>query len=209
MLKEREEKMNDNKTKEIKELLDANMEEFVKVNKLTEDWKKYYRKNYYIVKYKDGFIQIERGRIKTRFCYGAGMYGRCDDNEWNSANNHASKIKQDQAMFIEENFDNYSIAGMMRTLKNEDDRCLTVQTQKNYNNSYKITVNHEYKNLTASYFYDNWGNVDNGFKKLSDKDLNNVFSVMRYAIEDFKSRLATYLKRFGLSKVYSWTYIVD
>ena len=46
-------------------------------------------------------------------------------------------------------------------------------------------------------------------REATKEDLLLIIEVYKQQIENFKKRLNTYLKRYGLSKLRTWTYLVD
>ena len=46
-------------------------------------------------------------------------------------------------------------------------------------------------------------------REATKEDLILIIEVYKQQIENFKKRLNTYLKRYGLSKLTTWTYLVD
>ena len=60
-----------------------------------------------------------------------------------------------------------------------------------------------------SWDYDNIRNKDAIIKEANKEDLFLIIEVYKQQIENFKKRLNTYLKRYGLSKLTTWTYLID
>ena len=46
-------------------------------------------------------------------------------------------------------------------------------------------------------------------REATKEDLLLIIEVYKQQIQNFKKRLNTYLKRYGLSKLTTWTYLVD
>ena len=63
--------------------------------------------------------------------------------------------------------------------------------------------------LAWSWDYDNIRNKADIIKEATKEDLLLIIEVYKQQIENFKKRLNTYLKRYGLSKLTTWTYLVD
>ena len=63
--------------------------------------------------------------------------------------------------------------------------------------------------LAWSWDYDNIRNKDMIIREATKEDLLLIIEVYKQQIENFKKSLKTYLKRYGLSKLRTWTYLID
>ena len=54
-----------------------------------------------------------------------------------------------------------------------------------------------------------WDQIPEGHEQLTDAEKNAILYGVEVVKEQFKKRLNTYLKRYGLTKIHSWTYLSD
>ena len=76
------------------------------------------------------------------------------------------------------------------------------------NNSY---LNQCYIRFYASYDFDNMMDYEkkNIIRELTKEEIQEILEVYKKQKENFMKRLNTYLKKYGLSKLHTWTYLVD
>lgn len=158
--------------------------------------------NYCIKKLSNGvqlenglLIEFEKPNIKKNFCFSAGQNGVTTSEEWNSANEMASYARTSEKYFISENMEIY------KSLEN------ILESETVYLNKYS---KYNYINCDAisdELPYQEWLRVN--FIELTQKDIENLKKVVEEEKTKFLKRLNTYLKRYGLSKVNSWSYISD
>ena len=46
-------------------------------------------------------------------------------------------------------------------------------------------------------------------RKLDKEDIQLIIDGLEIVLKNFEKRLDTYLKKYGLSKIQTWTYLVD
>lgn len=155
------------------------------------------------VKFENGFIlAFNKKTIKKRFCFGVGAYATCTDEEQERASNMVEKSRNDVAYFLEENFKE-SFGFTDKLIKEESD---------GWNIYAKITrAGDESKEcyLVSEKQILHRDDKKEDFYKLTDSDIENLKNELASEKEKFQKRLNIYLKKFGLSKVNSWSYIVD
>ncbi len=169
------------------------------VRKVAKDghdrWKKYYRDNIgALVRLTTGEIFcIEKPRIETSFCFGESGYDA--DDAYHMA--HVARTNEDY--FKERN---------LRDLKTEID-LLSYRTGL-YNNERLAAERWGCDGVVWVSFCSRFDR-DGKFisDELSEEDRERVLEGYRKAYKAFEKRLDTYLKRYGLSKVRSWTYWRD
>ena len=155
----------------------------------------------YIVELTNGdIIDIEKPRIETRFCFGYSD-SRYDTEDYDRANNMAAYAKKSEEYFIEENLKdiNQTIGQMEGTIPNS----YTFRTRVKYCNS------PEDSKIKCLVFEGRWGERGAEFPELSAEDLQRVIDGYKIVKESFEKRLKTYLKRYGMSKVKTWSYWQD
>lgn len=152
-------------------------------------------------------IPIDKPRIETRFCFGYGLYGRSTEEEYNDAEKMRQHAETSRDYFIKEN-----LKGIEETIKELKDDSFEVYTALAYigqaegtkTKSYHITRlcnNPEYNPAW-------WANYKE-LAKMTTADRGRLIKAYEEVKQDFIKRLNTYLKRYGLSKVDTWTYLVD
>ena len=103
--------------------------------------------------------------------------------------------KKSESYFLEENLK--SIKNKIQNLKEND----------------LFVTNHYYKqnnNLLKTVFtLKPWEKPEADYIKLSDEDKKLVIEAHEIELQKFEKRLNTYLKRFGTSKLYTWSYWLD
>ena len=164
----------------------------------------------YIIELSDGSIlTIDKPRIKKDFCFGYGMYLQCTDEDFRRADGMREKAEKDVNYFIEKNLE--EINGKIQALK---------QDKKNVYTSLHY-IGQEPGDLLKSYLVTReWETPDNEFdnrvfwnlkeiKQLDNDDIALIIAGLEEVKKSFIKRLNTYLKKYGLSKINAWTYLVD
>lgn len=142
-------------------------------------------------------IPLDKPRISTDFCFGYGMYLRSSEEESDHANKLAAKILNDEKFFINENLK--ELEKYLKILKS----------------SRPIYIVKKYSESDLIYGWTN--GIREGEENRLGKDIYicNVINQKKLiegyekVITDFKKRLNTYIKKFGLTKVNSWSYLRD
>ena len=187
--------------KELKELY-LNILKKNPTNKAS--WLKYYlNKVGYIVELEDGNLYIiDKPSIETNFCF--GEHGYDYDEAVKAAETAATSEK-------------YFIAANMKNLEDE-----IKQVKKwpvtNYNNTkkmYLIPYKEEYEGTKIMYTrmltdYENVKDKDTALgRPVSKKDRYAIVGGYQKVQKRFLTRLKTYLKKYGMKKIQTWTYWAD
>lgn len=145
-------------------------------------------------------IVIEKPRIETRFCFGYSD-SRYDTEDYDRANAMADHAKKSQEYFIEENMKgiNQTIGQMEGTIHHSFEYRLRVKYNGQPDDS-------KLKSLDAYYWSDEHAKQ---YPEISAEDLQRVIEGYKVVKASFEKRLNTYLKRYGMSKVKSWSYWQD
>lgn len=163
-----------------------------------------------VVKIRDKYLfTVDKPSIETDFCFGHGMYGISTDEEERGAFRMAEYARTNEAYFIEENMK--QITGRINALN--DSRYIALIRGHYITKSNIVDI---------EYFRDYYGTEGqlNGVIAqyhekgdiaflMEDSDKAIIMQAYEEAKQHFEKRLKTYLKRYGLSKVHSWTYLVD
>ena len=152
-------------------------------------------------------IPIDKPTIETRFCFGYGLYGVSTDEEYKDAENMRRHAETNQDYFIKENLK--GINEIIEALKNND---LEVYTALHYIGQKPGTKTKDYQITKV------WENPENNpawwanykeLEKMTGTDRQKLIAGYEEVKQAFIKRLNTYLKRYGLSKLDTWTYLVD
>ena len=164
-----------------------------------ERWQKYYEKEIgTLVRLTDGrILNIEKPRIETSFCFGESGYDADD------AAHMAWVAKNREGYFRREN---------LKGLKEMID-ILSRSVREGYYGDEKVWVSDKYRNkpgIAQLNIGDVWGRRgDSEIVEVSEEDRERILEGYRKAYAAFEKRINAYLKRYGLSKVHSWTYWRD
>lgn len=158
----------------------------------------YVRKNIgYMVQLTNGdYIEIEKPRIEKNFCFGY-MH---DNESYNEAEKMSAYAKQSVDYFMEQNLSD--LYKMVDLLKTED-----VYTYLHY---YNCPADSKIKGFRVFRYYADYYYLSDTEKakytKLDDADKQLIIDGYNQVIKDFEKRLERYLKKYGLSKIHTWTY---
>ena len=165
----------------------------------------------YLLKFGDCFLGFKKPSIQTRFCFGYGQNGISTEEDYEGARSQERNMETNQQTFINANLEdlNKSIKDIETFISqwlDKKEKCFSSRYNKIFicKNSYNHLAS-----LAWSWDYDNIRNKDAIIKEATKEDLLLIIEVYKQQIENFKKRLNTYLKRYGLSKLTTWTYLVD
>lgn len=144
--------------------------------------------------------EIERPSIETSFCYGYGYCGVSTEEDYQDAARMANHARTNEDYFVEEN---------LRGL-NEYIEALGNDNHTAYMTGSNGLVQLHFCNQWEAEQQKRWAEHGN-YKMfvLTDEERKEIAGYYRMEVERFTKRLKTYLKRYGLSKVHSWTYLSD
>ena len=173
----------------------------------------YARKEYdHIIELSNGnIIAIEKPMIEKNFCFGAGINGISTFEEEKTASDMAEYAKNSVNYFIEQNIKPLkdTIKNLELCLNNINYSCYTFVSymgQPDTSCLMRFKVCHVAHNPeNESYMWSALRTV----KKLEPGDIKLIIKGYEEVIEKFNKRLNTYLKKYGLSKIQTWTYLVD
>lgn len=146
----------------------------------------------------DKIFIFEKQSIKTSFCYGFGQNGIAAEGEVEEAAESAKNARQ------KENF-------IVNNLERSFVDCEAIE--KEDVKLYALPHYREETNIVSIYseeFFESYP-----FKKkdvlfeLSQDDIHKLREELANQKEMFKKRLETYWKKFGATKLKTWTYLVD
>ena len=149
-----------------------------------------------IVELSDGaLICIEKPTIKTRFCFGYHANGYCTE-EISTADAAAAHAEKSQEYFKTENLK--TVDAMLKALENSE---AGIRPQ--------YTGSPEGTKICELVFPEPWGPLPPGYRRLLSEDREKLREAYRTERGVFAARLDAYLRRYGLSKVETWTYWLE
>ena len=184
--------------------------EYLRVNNFDV---KYFDARYYeyLLKFGDCFLGFKKPSIQTRFCFGYGQNGITTEDDIDRAYGQQRNMETSQQAFINANLEDLdkSIEDIETFISQWIDKEEKFFSSR-YNKIFicKNSYNH-LAYLAWSWDYGNIRNKDDIIKEATKEDLLLIIEVYKQQIQNFKKRLNTYLKRYGLSKLTTWTYLVD
>lgn len=153
-------------------------------------------------------LKFEKPSIETHFCYGYSL-SNIDSESYDTANKNAENATKDVINFINENIAQSGLQALYNKLKKAD----TVY-YSNCNNNGIVSVGSLFDQNDECRFRYDYGENSEYYKryitgKLSKNDVQKIIAKVAEELQKFVKRLNTYLKRYGLSKVHSWSYWRD
>lgn len=160
----------------------------------------------YIVELSDGnIIALEKPSIEKDFCFGYGYCGVSTEEDTNKAYDMVDVAKTNIEYFMNENLKQVQ-EHIDYIEKSEDKLFETIYIRPKY---YSQSKDNKLKEL---YFYNPYYPSSTCLEEcdeITKEDIKKVIEGYEIVKEEFTKRLNTYLKRYGLTKVNTWTYLVD
>lgn len=152
-------------------------------------------------------MTFEKPYIKTSFCYGYSL-SSSDSESYDNANEQAYNATQDTINFINENIKYSGIKEYYEMLKNAE------KVYYNLNHYGFINVENLHDEHEECRLRCEFGTQSEMYKQYIQFELNNddkklIISKLSEELQKFVKRLNTYLKRYGLRCVDSWSYWQD
>jgi hypothetical protein len=203
-----------------KALFEDYMAEWQKVWPGDERMLDYERKKFsYAVRLENGgILYFEKPSIKTEFCFG---YSSCGQGPEYDEANEECRAANSENYFLQAN-----LGSMDEEIKALECNCRydweKGEGSRAYDGMTWYLVRQEYCNQTEQlnlyefHAYREWDIKDKpwifkegNYIKMSDADRMTILEAMRHERNKFEKRLRTYLKRYGTSKLRTWTYWLD
>lgn len=175
-----------------------------------------------VIRLNDGLlVAIEKPRIQKHFCFNRDYNGLYDEESERRADEMAEYARTQESYFLEKN--------LCPVLKDYKRFATEEITAEDVNRSYswqrakykspavhkKHYLGHD-ERMAYINFYDDPEKICGGEDKkpedarwLEPNEIEEIKKAYRQVITDFKKRLQTYLKKYGLSKLKVWTYYSD
>lgn len=181
-------------TKERKEQTKGG-EQFVK---WLEEYKTSGGDEYYIknavgaIKLHDHYYFIDKPHIETRFCF----------HDEGPQYDYYKKLMADK--------DNALAAHFMAENLDEFDKYINrIEKGEEWTEDKRVWWKAcDDNRLSLLFYYDRWGD-EKGYTLCTDEEKNIILNGLKFGRECFKKRLDAYLKRYGVSKIHTWTYWAD
>lgn len=169
--------------------------EYMKVFKDEKFCERISKKTSNMVELHNGMIYVfDTPKIKTSFCFGWDYTGNDGDSTYNEANRAVSKTLTDGGkIFMQQNL--RDIEDTLSFLKNKKDNIFLMR-------KYVVKECNICEMQCASSCC--VGNTE--AVKATDEDVKKLIAMFEEEREKFTKRLNTYLKRYGTSKLRSWSY---
>ena len=167
--------------------------------------------SYYIAELANGDIYAyDRPSIETNFCYGYGMYGITTDEEMDGASRMAEHARTHEDYFMEKNLE--EILERIDRLKDAKSGRYEAYKYAQYSGQQHGT---KLKTYSIVRLWDNpqndpgrWSRMTD-VERLTEDEIDALIQGWSVVKDMFIKRLNTYLKRYGLSKINTWTYLRD
>lgn len=152
-------------------------------------------------------MTFEKPYIKTSFCYGYSL-SNTDSESFDNANEQARKAQEDVINFINENIDHSGIKRAYEALNNSKKVYYSLN-HYGFINVENLRNEHDECRLRCEF-----GTESEMYKQyiqfeLNDDDKKLIMEKLSEELQKFVKRLNTYLKKYGLSCVKSWSYWQD
>lgn len=178
------------------EIMTEKEKEIIKKHYDNSCWLDYYLKNLDSVVEIDNkyYWGIEKPSIKTSFCFGYGFCGVSTDEDEKRASDMAMKANTDKQYFIDKNM------AKMEDLKKSVEKAKTFCF--NGDDGELFLIDEMY---CQKYPFD----TPPIYRDITPEEKKTLLKMVEAATERFRKRLIVYLKRYGLSKINSWSYLSD
>ena len=142
-----------------------------------------------------GMVAIDKPRMETHFCFGY-RDSAVDSTDYDRANAMAEHAAKSEEYFLAKN------------MQKIEHKLAELQEPGIYSrNTYCATpAGHVLRTLAWPYRDEP---LPPGAQPITEKDRAALIEAWQIVGADFRRRLDTYLKRYGLSKIHSWSYWLD
>ena len=153
----------------------------------------------YLVELDDGcIIALEKPDIKKHFCFGYSL-SREDSESYDAANEAAADAEKNIGHFIAENMK--ELDHRLKTLRDSGRFAFYVQDA-----FYSQSPDNKIRCLITQ---DKWEQEHLGLREISARELQALIDGYEVVKGNFLKRLNIYLKKYGLSKIQTWSYWRD
>ena len=163
----------------------------------------------YFIEHNGFLFDISKPKIQTNFCFSYGYSGVTTQEDIEEAGKMAEHAKKSEQYFIGKNLE--EINDMIKFLKEVKEDWSVGGTHR-----YHMTIHSRYISqsddckLRGYGLFDTfWGFPTEGERIDDEELLDKVIAGYEEVKATFIKRLNTYLKRYGLSKINTWSYLLD
>lgn len=149
----------------------------------TNDKEYYLKHNVAAVKLRDKYYIIEKASIENRFCF----------HDEGPSYDFYKKISSD-----DEKLKDYFLSENRRVYTSD------INSIKENGAFVKFC-----DNSNRAYVSGSIGSINDDYIKATDEETKEIINALEYALQLLDKRLNAYLKRYGVSKLYLWTYWAD
>ena len=154
-----------------------------------------YYKKYFVgaVKMQGGYYLIEKPSINNRFCF----HDEGEDYEF------YKKLMADKETRLANYFKSENLACF-------DNKIEKITKGEEYTEDKRVWWNSCYNDKRIELcFYSSYNRCDEGYTLCTDEEKKLILKGLKFGRELFERRLDSYLKRYGTSKLHTWTYWAD
>lgn len=146
----------------------------------------------------DSYYVIDKPDIEKDFCFGYGYCGVSTEEDYQGAAGMAAHARTSTDYFIDKNME-----PLNRWIKD-----LTDTNYKIYKRPHYIKQQENCKLIDLDWIR-SYEATPNEREQLTPEEINSIIEGYEQVKKAFMKRLNSYLKRYGLTKVHSWTYLSD
>jgi hypothetical protein len=173
----------------------------------------YFRKKFsYAIRLTNGgILAFEKPNIKTSFCFGYSL-SMSDTEDYDNANKMAEYASKNEDYFLTKNLEDYDKQiEAFETGKidgfSEAYICIHRQCYSDTSlNVWDLNIFHHWTFEEQKEYGDKYGME---YQLVNDTDKAAILAALKHEREKFEKRLKTYLKRYGTSKLKTWSYWRD
>ena len=165
----------------------------------------------YTVKHTSNYLRLGNGMVhlfpkppvETRFCFGHGQNGISTDEEQEFAHDACKAVSEKEGFFAAnmEYFSDYD-----KFFREIEENHSKIYAFVNRTKGYICDLFCDYDIWEMKHYYGQ--KVDTAYV-LTENDIANLKKMVEEEKAKFIKRLETYWKRFGNTKLHTWTYLVD
>lgn len=159
------------------------------------------KKTDYIVELSNGdILAIEKPNIEKSFCFGYSD-SPYDTKDYDRANNMVTHAKTNEQYFLSENLKQVDCC--IKDLNNDNFKPYARKAYICQNNNSRLIV------IEFMPRYKQPSTDDDRYRLLTQEDIERIMQGYTEVRHRFEKRLHAYLKRYGLSKIRTWSYWRD
>lgn len=166
-----------------------------------------------IVELENGeLLEIEKPSIKTDFCFGYGYNGISTQQEIDDAYDAMHYADTNESYFLRKNLE------QLTETRDRISEYLNSERPDYCGTSPRVPYlcdRYDGSKIKSLYFMRVWDyeempvQTKKLYRQATAEEQKRIFSAYEIEIKVFEKRLQTYLKRYGLSKLHTWTYLSD